>query len=136
MLALKNVLSRTGSVATIVFDEVDSGIGGATAEIVGRKLKEVSANHQVVCITHLPQIACFGDSHFRVAKKIAAGRTATTVEMMTDEQKIEEISRMLGGVDLTQTTREHAREMLSGAKTTGVCENLEGMKNAKKSAHR
>ena len=136
ILALKNVLSRTGSVATIVFDEVDSGIGGATAEIVGRKLKEVSANHQIVCITHLPQIACFGDSHFRVAKKVAGGRTATTVEMLADEQKIEEISRMLGGVDLTQTTREHAREMLSGAKTAGVCENLEGKKNAKKSTHR
>jgi DNA repair protein RecN (Recombination protein N) len=136
VLALKNVLSRTGSVATIVFDEVDSGIGGATAEIVGRKLKEVSANHQVICITHLPQIACFGDSHFRVAKKVVGGRTATTVEMLADEQKIEEISRMLGGVDLTQTTREHAREMLSGAKTAGVCENLEGPKNAKKSAHR
>jgi DNA repair protein RecN (Recombination protein N) len=136
VLALKNVLSRTGSVATIVFDEVDSGIGGATAEIVGRKLKEVSANHQVVCITHLPQIACFGGSHFRVAKEVAGGRTATTVEMLTDEQKIEEISRMLGGVDLTQTTREHAREMLSGAKTAGGCDNLEGKKNAKKSAHR
>ena len=136
VLALKNVLSRTGSVATIVFDEVDSGIGGATAEIVGRKLKEVSANHQIVCITHLPQIACFGGSHFRVAKEVAGGRTATTVEMLTDEQKIEEISRMLGGVDLTQTTREHAREMLSGAKTAGVCENLEGKKDAKKSAHR
>ena len=136
VLALKNVLSRTGSVATIVFDEVDSGIGGATAEIVGRKLKEVSANHQVVCITHLPQIACFGGSHFRVAKEVAGGRTATTVEMLTDEQKIEEISRMLGGVDLTQTTREHAREMLSGAKASSECENLEGKKNAKKSAHR
>jgi len=136
VLALKNVLSRTGSVATIVFDEVDSGIGGATAEIVGRKLKEVSANHQVVCITHLPQIACFGGSHFRVAKEVAGGRTATTVEMLTDEQKIEEISRMLGGVDLTQTTREHAREMLNGAKTAGVGDNLEGKKNAKKSAHR
>jgi DNA repair protein RecN (Recombination protein N) len=136
VLALKNVLSRTGSVATIVFDEVDSGIGGATAEIVGRKLKEVSANHQVVCITHLPQIACFGGSHFRVAKEVASGRTATTVQMLTDDQKIEEISRMLGGVDLTQTTREHAREMLSGARTAGVCDNLEGKKNAKKSAPR
>ncbi len=120
VLALKNVLSRTGSVDTVVFDEVDSGIGGATAEIVGRKLKEVSANHQVVCITHLPQIACFGGSHFRVAKEVAGGRTATTVEMLTDEQKIEEISRMLGGVDLTQTTREHAKEMITGAKKAGV----------------
>ncbi len=135
VLGLKNVLSGTGSVGTVVFDEVDSGIGGATAEIVGRKLKDVSAKHQVVCITHLPQIACFGDSHYRVAKKVTSGRTATTVEMLTDEQKIEEISRMLGGVDLTQTTREHAREMISGAKTTGASDNLEE-KNAKKSAHR
>ena len=136
VLGLKNVLSRTGSVGTVVFDEVDSGIGGATAEIVGRKLKDVSVNHQVVCITHLPQIACFGGSHFRVAKEVAGGRTATTVEMLTDEQRIEEISRMLGGVDLTQTTREHAREMISGAQTTGAGDNLEGKKNAKKSAHR
>ena len=71
VLALKNVLSQTGSVGTVVFDEVDSGIGGATAEIVGRKLKEVSAHHQVICITHLPQIASFGDTHLRVAKKVA-----------------------------------------------------------------
>lgn len=130
VLGLKNVLSGTGSVGTVVFDEVDSGIGGATAEIVGRKLKDVSANHQVVCITHLPQIACFGDSHYRVAKKVAGGRTATTVQMLTDEQKIEEISRMLGGVDLTQTTREHAREMISGAKTAVAGDNFEGKKNA------
>jgi len=136
VLGLKNVLSGTGSVGTVVFDEVDSGIGGATAEIVGRKLKDVSANHQVVCITHLPQIACFGDSHFRVVKKVTGGRTATTVEMLTDEQKIEEISRMLGGVDLTQTTREHAREMISGAKTSGAGENSEERENAKKSTHR
>jgi DNA repair protein RecN (Recombination protein N) len=136
VLALKNVLSRTGSVGTIVFDEVDSGIGGATAEIVGRKLKEVAANHQVVCITHLPQIACFGDSHFRVAKKVASGRTATTVESLAEDQKVEEISRMLGGVDLTEKTREHAREMLSGAKDAGMCKNPERTGNAKKSSHR
>ena len=105
ILALKNVLSRTGSVASIVFDEVDNGIGGATAEIVGRKLKEVSANHQVICITHLPQIACFGDNHLYVSKKIVKGRTTTSVEELDDEQKIEEISRMLGGVDVTETTR-------------------------------
>ncbi len=116
VLALKNVLSRTGSVATIIFDEVDNGIGGATAEIVGRKLKEVSANHQVICITHLPQIACFGEDHLYVSKKIMKGRTTTSVEKLDDEQKIEEISRMLGGVDVTQTTRKHAREMIDGSK--------------------
>ena len=115
VLALKNVLSHAGSVGTIVFDEVDSGIGGATAEIVGRKLKDVAAHHQVICITHLPQIACYGDSHLRVVKKVAGGRTTTKVDELDDEQKIEEISRMLGGVDLTEMTRDHAREMLASA---------------------
>ena len=117
ILALKNVLSRTGSVSSIIFDEVDNGIGGAVAEIVGRKLKEVSANHQVVCITHLPQIACFGDKHMYVSKKVVKGRTVTSLEELDSEQKIEEISRMLGGVNVTQKTREHAREMLNGSKS-------------------
>jgi DNA repair protein RecN (Recombination protein N) len=117
ILALKNVLSRTGSVSSIIFDEVDNGIGGAVAEIVGRKLKEVSANHQVVCITHLPQIACFGDKHMYVSKKVVKGRTVTFLEELDNEQKIEEISRMLGGVNVTQKTREHAREMLNGSKS-------------------
>ena len=116
ILALKNVLSRTGSVASIVFDEVDNGIGGAVAEIVGRKLKAVSTNHQVICITHLPQIACFGDKHMFVSKKVVKGRTITFVEELNDEQKIEEISRMLGGVNVTKATREHAREMINGSK--------------------
>ena len=116
ILALKNVLSRTGSVASIVFDEVDNGIGGAVAEIVGRKLKDVSANHQVICITHLPQIACFGDKHMYVSKKIVKGRTITFVEELDDEQKIEEISRMLGGINVTKATKEHAREMINGSK--------------------
>ncbi len=135
VLALKNVLSHTGSVATIVFDEVDSGIGGATAEIVGRKLKDVSASHQVICITHLPQIACYGDSHLRVAKKISGGRTTTFVDELNDEQKMEEISRMLGGVDLTEKTREHAREMLKRARALFV-DHKEEKINAEKSAHR
>jgi DNA repair protein RecN (Recombination protein N) len=135
VLALKSVLSQTGSVDTVVFDEVDSGIGGATAEIVGRKLKDVSASHQVICITHLPQIACYGDSHLRVAKKVAGGRTSTTVDELEAEQKIEEISRMLGGVDLTETTRDHAREMLEGAKALFL-DKGEEKRNAKKSAHR
>ncbi|MGD0169694.1 MAG: DNA repair protein RecN [Smithella sp.] len=117
ILALKNVLSRTGSVSSIIFDEVDNGIGGAVAEIVGRKLKEVSANHQVVCITHLPQIACFGDKHMYVSKKVVKGRTVTSLEELDSEQKIEEISRMLGGVNVTQKTREHAKEMLNSSRS-------------------
>lgn len=135
VLALKNVLAHTGSVGTVVFDEVDSGIGGATAEIVGRKLKDISASHQVICITHLPQIACYGDNHLRVVKKINSGRTTTSVFPLEGEQKVEEISRMLGGVDLTSTTRDHAREMLAAARLS-ITDNGEDKKNAQKSTHR
>jgi len=116
MLAVKKVLARTGSVGTIVFDEVDSGIGGATAQIVGQKLKEVSRHHQVLCITHLPQIACCGDRHYRVVKQIAGKRTNTAVSVLSEAERLEEIARMLGGIELTEKTRDHAREMLSAAR--------------------
>ena len=116
MLALKKVLARTGSVGTIVFDEVDSGIGGATAEIVGQKLQEVARHHQVLCITHLPQIACCGDRHYRVVKRIVGERTNTSVTLLSEEERLEEIARMLGGVELTEKTRDHAREMLFAAR--------------------
>jgi len=136
VLALKNALSQTGSVATVVFDEVDSGIGGATAEIVGRKLKEVAAHHQVICITHLPQIASFGGPHLRVTKQVSDGRTFTVVEKINDEQKIEEISRMLGGVDVTESAREHARELLAAAGAVRVTAETGRSRYAKKSTHR
>jgi DNA repair protein RecN (Recombination protein N) len=112
MLALKKVLARTGSVGTIVFDEVDSGIGGATAEIVGQKLREVARHHQVLCITHLPQIACCGERHYRVVKRVAGERTNTSVSLLSGEERLEEIARMLGGIELTEKARDHAREML------------------------
>ena len=116
MLAVKKVLARTGSVGTIVFDEVDSGIGGATAEIVGQKLKEVARHHQVLCITPLPQIACCGDRHYRVVKRIVGERTNTSVTLLSEAERLEEIARMLGGVELTEKTRDHAREMLIAAR--------------------
>jgi DNA repair protein RecN (Recombination protein N) len=112
ILAMKKVLARSGSVSTIVFDEVDSGIGGATAEIVGEKLKEVALHHQVLCITHLPQIACFGDRHYRVVKRVSDGKASTCMEILSQEERLDEITRMLGGVELTRKTRDHAREML------------------------
>ncbi len=112
MLAMKKVLAQTGSVGTIIFDEVDSGIGGATAEDVGRKIKDVSKHHQILCITHLAQIACFGDRHYRVAKAISDDRTVTSVDVLSADERLDEIARMLGGAELTQTTRDHAREML------------------------
>jgi DNA repair protein RecN (Recombination protein N) len=112
MLAIKKVLARSGSVGTLIFDEVDSGIGGATAEDVGKKLKDVSKHHQVLCITHLPQIACFGDMHYRVEKMVAGERTATSIDALSEGNRLDEITRMLGGAELTEKTREHAREML------------------------
>lgn len=115
ILALKKVLAKTGSVGTIVFDEVDSGIGGAVAEVVGEKLKEVAEHHQVVCITHLPQIASFGDSHYLVAKSVSGTRTNSRVCRLSESERIAEVARMLGGVELTEKTSEHAREMLKKA---------------------
>ena len=112
MLALKNVLAKTGSVGTIIFDEVDSGIGGATAEDVGKKLKDVAKHHQILCITHLPQIACFGGTHYRVVKTVSGERTIASVDVLSDKDRLDEIARMLGGTELTKKTREHAREML------------------------
>lgn len=112
MLAIKKVLARSGSVGTLIFDEVDSGIGGATAADVGRKLKDVSKHHQVLCITHLPQIACFGDMHYCVVKNVSGERTITSVDILSEDGRLDEIARMLGGTELTKKTREHAREML------------------------
>jgi DNA repair protein RecN (Recombination protein N) len=112
VLALKSILAATESVATIVFDEVDAGIGGAVAEVVGKKLAELAGRHQVVCITHLPQIAKFGDHHFRISKGVADGRTRTTIARLASEDRTREIARMLGGEKITRVTLEHARELL------------------------
>ena len=120
ILSMKKVLARSGSVSTIVFDEVDSGIGGATAEIVGEKLKEVALHHQVLCITHLPQIACFGDRHYRVVKRVSGGRANACMEILSREERLDEITRMLGGVALTKKTKDHAREMLEKAGGKGL----------------
>jgi len=116
VLAMKKVLARAGSVGTVIFDEVDSGIGGATAEIVGRKLRDIARNHQVICITHLPQIASFGQTHYRVVKSVSDGRTRTDVKSLAEDERLEEIARMLGGVEVTDKTRAAAKEMLKAAK--------------------
>ena len=115
VLAMKKVLAMTASVGTVVFDEVDSGIGGAAAEAVGEKLKDVSTHHQVICITHLPQIACFGKTHFLVSKEVKKGRTNTNISFLNESERIDEITRMLGGLEITDKTREHAREMLKAS---------------------
>jgi len=112
VLALKAILAATDSVETIVFDEVDAGIGGGTAEVVGRKLSELARRHQVICITHLPQIAKFGKHHYSISKHVNDGRTLTTIQPLNEDDRYKEIARMLGGEEITQTTLDHARELL------------------------
>jgi DNA repair protein RecN (Recombination protein N) len=97
---------------TLVFDEVDAGIGGRVAEVVGRKLRAIAERHQVLCVTHLPQIASMADSHFVVRKRVERGRTITDVRPLADAERVEEIARMLGGETVTETARRHAREMV------------------------
>jgi len=113
-LAIKNALRRADRNMVIVFDEVDAGIGGATAERVGRVLAELSTEHQVLCITHLPQIAAFADRHFVVRKESKAGRTRTHVGEVRDDERIDELARMAGGETVTEVTRQHARSLLQG----------------------
>jgi DNA repair protein RecN (Recombination protein N) len=112
MLALKKVLAEAERVPTLIFDEIDAGIGGAVAQAVGEKLAHIARSHQVLCITHLPQIAGCASYHYRVAKVVTQGRTVTRVEPLEEEQRVEEISRMLGGRRITDKTRAHARELL------------------------
>jgi DNA repair protein RecN (Recombination protein N) len=112
VLALKAILAETDSVETVIFDEVDAGIGGATAEVVGRKLAELATHHQVICITHLPQIAKFGAHHFSISKHVLDGRTQTVIQPLSSDERHKEIARMLGGEDITATALEHARELL------------------------
>ena len=115
VLALKELLARKNTLETLIFDEVDSGIGGSTADKVGQRLKRLSERHQVVCITHLPQIACYGDHHYVVHKKTHKGRTITAMQELTRKDRLEEISRMLGGEKISAKTRAHATEMLEQA---------------------
>ncbi len=112
MLALKSVAGQDAPGLTLVFDEVDAGIGGRVAEVVGRKLKAIAASRQVLCVTHLPQIAALADQHLAVRKQVERGRTVTLVERLSEDGRIEEIARMLGGETITASGREHARTML------------------------
>ncbi|MBI2062027.1 MAG: DNA repair protein RecN [Nitrospirae bacterium] len=112
MLVLKNILSKKKEGATLIFDEVDAGIGGAVAEAVGRKLRELSRRHQILCITHLPQIACFGDAHFLVRKRRAGSRTVTEIVELGREERLEELARMLGGEKISDKARAYAAELL------------------------
>jgi DNA repair protein RecN (Recombination protein N) len=97
---------------TLVFDEIDTGIGGRAAEAVGKKLKALAATSQVLCITHLPQIACFADHHYVIEKKETAGRTRTHVRRLDERERRDELARMLSGAKVTETSIKHAEQML------------------------
>jgi DNA repair protein RecN (Recombination protein N) len=114
MLALKQ-LHPESEVPTLIFDEVDSGIGGATSALVGVKLKRVALSQQVLAITHLPQVAAFADLHLKVEKSVSLGRTATSVKRLEGEERVAEVARMLSGARVTEKTLEHAREMIQEA---------------------
>jgi DNA repair protein RecN (Recombination protein N) len=113
-LAVQTVASQVAQVPTLIFDEVDAGIGGRVAEIVGKMLKQLGSRHQVMCITHLPQVAASADHQWQVTKTAANGKVLSKVAVLNEEQRVEEIARMLGGVKITETTRKHAAEMLKG----------------------
>ena len=111
-LAIQTVASEIAQVPTLIFDEVDAGIGGRVAEIVGKMLKQLGTKHQVMCVTHLPQVAASADQQWQVTKSASNGKVLSHVTVLDPKQRVEEIARMLGGVKLTETTRKHAAEML------------------------
>jgi DNA repair protein RecN (Recombination protein N) len=112
MLALKSVATADAKGQTLVFDEVDAGIGGGVAEVVGRKLKAIARSQQVLCVTHLPQIASLAETHCAVHKRVEKGRTLTEVKVLDTGERVDEIARMLGGETVTDAARVHAREMV------------------------
>ena len=111
-LAIQVILSESSEIPTLIFDEVDSGIGGGIAEIVGRKLRQIAAHRQVFCVTHLPQVASQAHQHYQVNKTKTDDSTSTDVRVLDHQQRLEEIARMLGGMKITEQTRAHAREMI------------------------
>ncbi|WP_426175120.1 DNA repair protein RecN [Massilia sp. TWR1-2-2] len=114
-LAISVITSNATTTPTLIFDEVDSGIGGAVAEVVGRLLKRLGQERQVLCVTHLPQVASQANQHFQVAKGTTdAGKTVSHIDVLDNKARVEEVARMLGGLEITATTRKHARELLAG----------------------
>jgi DNA repair protein RecN (Recombination protein N) len=107
------ITSSATATPTLIFDEVDSGIGGGVAEVVGRLLKRLGQDRQVLCVTHLPQVASQGNQHYQVRKSSAGGKTVSQIEPLDAKSRIEEVARMLGGLEITAITRKHARELLA-----------------------
>jgi DNA repair protein RecN (Recombination protein N) len=115
MLSTRRVLADRGRIGVYLFDEIDAGIGGQTAFSVGKKLRSVSKHNQVICITHVPQVACFADHHLSVSKKVVSGKTTSTIQQLGKAERIDELARMLGADDLTATARKNAKELVERA---------------------
>jgi DNA repair protein RecN (Recombination protein N) len=120
LLALKSILSKVDEVPTLVFDEVDVGVGGRAGQVVGEKLWGISDQHQVICITHLPQVAAFGDTHYAIAKLFSGDRTRTTIQQLADDERIVELAAMLDGTPISEHSRRGAQEMLERAQAFKV----------------
>jgi len=120
LLALKTVLAGGGPAGTYVFDEVDAGVGGAVADTIGRKLRDIARHHQVVCITHLPQIAAFGEVHFLVSKTTQEGRTRSSIQRLDEPDRIRELANMMAGAQHGRSTRKAAEDLLASAQTEPV----------------
>ena len=112
MLAMKRIIGDLDRIPTMIFDEIDAGISGATAGVVGEKLRSISADHQIVCITHLPQIAALGGHHYRIEKTSDGISTYTTVVPLSEEGRVDELARLLSGTTVTDSARQQAKELL------------------------
>ena len=116
MLAMKTIFSATQAVTSIVFDEVDTGVSGRVAQAIAEKIHQIGEHSQVLCITHLPQVAAIADTQYFIKKLVKDNRTQTQVNELDESQRVDEIARMLSGADVTELTKEHAKELLELAK--------------------
>jgi len=114
-LAVQVIIAQNSTIPTLVFDEVDVGIGGGTAQIVGRLLKSLGKSGQIICVTHLPQVASQGDHHYFISKRTEKGQVKSSIDLLDEKSRTEEVARMLGGVTITEQTLAHAQEMLETA---------------------
>jgi DNA repair protein RecN (Recombination protein N) len=117
MLALKSILAQSDRISVLVFDEIDSNVGGRLGSAIGNKLRTLAAHHQVLCITHLSQIASYADRHLTVRKEVVGDETATTVRVVGGAERLQELAEMIGGQRITDVTRAQAQELLDAAES-------------------
>ncbi|HWS03729.1 MAG TPA: DNA repair protein RecN, partial [Gammaproteobacteria bacterium] len=125
-LAIQVIATHASRIPTLVFDEVDTGIGGGVAEVVGRQLRALGSNRQVLCVTHLPQVAAQAHQHCQVQKLTGAETTRTRIRRLSESERVDEIARMLGGLEVTASTRAHAQEMIERAQQEATASKKRG----------